>query len=178
MPEALAAALALEAADSLAPAVPEALAAAQLPSVCLGLEITETVLLEAEAGFEDRISQLRRLGCHIAIDDFGTGYASLTYLRRYEIDVLKIDRSFVAGLGNGGHDVSIVAAVNGLGLALDLTVTAEGVETMEQLDLLTQIGCPTVSGYALCRPIPGEQLATVLGQTLADRRAIFADAAG
>ena len=157
--------------------VTEALAAAQLPSVCLGLEITETVLLEAEAGFEDRISQLRRLGCHIAIDDFGTGYASLTYLRRYEIDVLKIDRSFVAGLENGGHDVSIVAAVNGLGLALDLTVTAEGVETMEQLDLLTQIGCPTVSGYALCRPIPGEQLATVLGQTLADRCAIFAAAA-
>lgn len=153
--------------------VTEAMDAAGLPAECLGLEITETVLLDAESGFEERIAQLRRLGCHIAIDDFGTGYASLTYLRRYEVDVLKIDRSFVAGLEAGGHDASIVAAVNGLGLSLNLMVTAEGVETMEQLDLLCQIGCPSVSGYALCRPIPADELATVLEQTLDDRRSIF-----
>jgi len=153
--------------------VTEALHAAGLPPSCFGLEITETVLLDADSGFEDRIADLRRLGCHIAIDDFGTGYASLTYLRRYEVDVLKIDRSFVAGLEAGGHDASIVAAVNGLGLSLNLKVTAEGVETLEQLDLLCQLGCPSVSGYALCRPIPAHELTAVLEHTLADRRSIF-----
>ncbi|MDO8390188.1 MAG: EAL domain-containing protein [Actinomycetota bacterium] len=153
--------------------VTEALNAAGLPPACLGLEITETVLLDADSGFAERIAQLRRLGCHIAIDDFGTGYASLTYLHRYEVDVLKIDRSFVAGLEAGGHDASIVAAVNGLGLSLNLKVTAEGVETLQQLDLLCEIGCPSVSGFALCKPIPANELADVLDHTLDDRRSIF-----
>jgi diguanylate cyclase (GGDEF)-like protein len=119
----------------------------------LELELTENVMLDDAKGALNIMRGLKALGVRLAMDDFGTGYSSLSYLRSFPFDGLKIDRSFVCGLTASGDDQSIIQAIVGLGRALSLTVTAEGVETMEQLQALQQARCDEVQGYFFSKPM-------------------------
>ena len=140
--------------------------------VCV--EITEQVAL---SGVE-RVRDLRELGVRIAIDDFGTGYSSLTHVKRLEVDVLKVDRSFVAGLGRDRTDEAIVKTILTLAEELGFSVVAEGVETPEQRRWLEERGCPAAQGYLLGRPVPAAELAASLGLDAAERSASGVDRAG
>jgi diguanylate cyclase (GGDEF)-like protein/PAS domain S-box-containing protein len=119
----------------------------------LCLEITESVLLDDVEAAVEALGRLRDLGVRLAIDDFGTGYSSLSYLRRFPVDAVKIDRSFVAGLGRDPAADAIVAAVVNVSRALGLTVVAEGVETDEQLVALRALGCDWAQGYLWSEPL-------------------------
>ncbi len=125
----------------------------------LCLEVTESVLIEDPESSIRTLTELKQLGVKIAIDDFGTGYSSLEYLRRLPVDCVKVDRSFVRGLPENEEDVAIVNAVIELGHALKLSVTAEGVETAEQLGNLQNAGCDTAQGFLFYRPEPPEEVA-------------------
>ena len=128
----------------------------------LCFEITENTLLDATGAGVTTLERLKELGVRLAIDDFGTGHSSLTWLRRLPADFLKIDRTFVAGLGTDPGDTAIVRAVIDLGQALGLTTIAEGVETPEQLDALRDLGCHWAQGYHLSRPGPPETVTTFI----------------
>jgi EAL domain-containing protein (putative c-di-GMP-specific phosphodiesterase class I) len=117
------------------------------------LEITESVMLEDAAGALEIMRTLKRLGVRISMDDFGTGYSSLSYLRAFPFDGLKIDRSFLNRLDESEDDRAIIQAIVGLGRALALTVTAEGIESAEQLSLLKAVACDEGQGYFLSRPL-------------------------
>jgi diguanylate cyclase len=121
----------------------------------LELEITEGLLLDNGAGTENAIRQLRKRGIKIVLDDFGSGYSGLGYLRRFPIDRLKIDRSFVADIEK---DLPLTAAVIQLGHSLKAQVTAEGVETPEQWQFLLEHGCDDAQGYHLAMPMNAEEL--------------------
>ena len=125
-----------------------------IPPEALCLEITESVLLDDVDASGEALEALRALGIQFAIDDFGTGYSSLTYLRRFPFDQLKIDRSFVAGLGSSATDDAIVAATIDMAHALDMVVAAEGVETERQLERLVELGCDLAQGYHVAMPRP------------------------
>jgi EAL domain-containing protein (putative c-di-GMP-specific phosphodiesterase class I) len=142
--------------------VTRALADTGLPARRLCVEVTESVLLEEGERSIAVLDALRALGARVALDDFGTGYSSLTSARRLPLDGLKIDRSFVAGLGRESDDESIVASVIELGRALGASVTAEGVETEEQLERLRELGCDTFQGYLFSPPAPAEHVADLL----------------
>ncbi len=137
-----------------------------LPPGALILEITESVLMDERSGAANRLADLRELGVRLAVDDFGTGYSSLLYLRRYPLDMLKIDRSFVAGLADNAEDATIVDAVVRLGHSFGLQTVAEGVETVDQLKLLRSLGCDLGQGHFWGRPLPPE---TVLSLLLAEQ---------
>jgi EAL domain-containing protein (putative c-di-GMP-specific phosphodiesterase class I) len=123
----------------------------------LCLEVSESALLEDLDTMGDALSALKDVGVQLAIDDFGTGGSSLTYLRRYPFDQLKIDRMFVEGLGRSAADDAIVAATIDMAHALGMVVSAEGVETEEQQQRLAELGCDRAQGYHLGAP---EELAT------------------
>ena len=142
--------------------VRDAISDAGIPPTAIGLEVTETALIERQPAIASRLAQLRTHGCSLAIDDFGTGYSSLLYLRRYAADTLKIDRSFVAGLAVNRDDTAIVSALRNLALMLDLRVVAEGVETQDQLQALRAIGCDSACGYLLAPPAPAETITRLL----------------
>ncbi|MFH6785177.1 MULTISPECIES: bifunctional diguanylate cyclase/phosphodiesterase [Methylobacterium] len=147
--------------DSLVEEVAQALAASGLPAGRLELEITESVLLQDDEATLEILHRLRALGVSTAMDDFGTGYSSLSYLRRFPFDKIKIDRSFVASLGQEsgeGGSGEIVRATVGLGRALGMIVLAEGVETEAQARLLRAIGCDELQGYLFGRPCPAGEL--------------------
>jgi len=137
--------------------VVRALAAAELPAHKLCLEITETALMQDPASALRVLTDLRSLGVSLAVDDFGTGYSSLAYLKRFPVDVLKIDRSFVDGLGDDPEDTAIVTAIVGMARALGLSLVAEGVETERQLAELVRLGCQRAQGFLFSRPVPVEQ---------------------
>jgi len=143
---------------SFVPTIRRALSDSGLAADALWLEITETSIMADAQGTGDTLGALRALGLHLAIDDFGTGYSSLAYLRRFPVEVLKIDRSFVSGLGRDHEDEAIVAMILGLAATLDLLVVAEGVETAEQLDQLTRLGCSSAQGFYFSRPQPADQV--------------------
>lgn len=128
----------------------------------LKLEITESVAMSDAEGMLARLHELRALGVKLAIDDFGTGYSSLSYLKRFPVDTLKIDRSFVAGLGQNAEDTAIVQAVVTMAHTVGLTVTAEGVETNEITDHLQGLGCDLAQGYYFAKPLPSDKLAALL----------------
>jgi diguanylate cyclase (GGDEF)-like protein len=134
--------------------VMEALAESGLAVKRLELEITETLIIDDFEGTREALDQLRSQGINIALDDFGTGYSSLTHLRQLLFDRIKIDKSFVAELTTRAESATIVSAVIALGDNLGVGVTAEGVETQDQLDILRAAGCVEVQGYYLSRPIP------------------------
>jgi diguanylate cyclase (GGDEF)-like protein/PAS domain S-box-containing protein len=134
--------------------VRDALAETGVPADSLWLEITETALLTDVKTATIALRDLRSLGLHLAVDDFGTGYSSLTYLKKFPVESIKIDKSFVAGLGLEAEDTSIVTAVVQLGHALGLTVVAEGVESPLQLTRLRALGCDRGQGYLFSRPRP------------------------
>jgi diguanylate cyclase (GGDEF)-like protein len=134
----------------------ELIAAYGLPRDALELEITESVLLEDHDQVAGEFSSLRAGGVKLSLDDFGTGYSSLSYLKRFRFDVLKIDRSFVAGLPDNPDNVLLVKAILAMAKGLDLKVVAEGVETHDQLSFLTAQGCDLAQGYLLARPMNHE----------------------
>jgi EAL domain-containing protein (putative c-di-GMP-specific phosphodiesterase class I) len=143
-------------APDLCSVVEEALADSGLEPGRLCLEITESALLEDSESSTRALNRLKALGVRIGVDDFGTGFSSLTYLKRFPVDVLKIDRSFVDGLCRDREDRAIVASVIDLAHAFGLTTTAEGVETAEQLAQLRALGCEQGQGYLWSRPLPAE----------------------
>jgi len=128
----------------------------------LKLEITESVVMQDVESTLATLHALKALGIQLAIDDFGTGYSSLSYLKRFPIDTLKIDRSFVDGLGQEAQDTAIVRSVVALAKTLNLSVTGEGVETAEQQMHLEQLGCDLAQGFVFARPSPPELLDAVL----------------
>lgn len=128
----------------------------------LGLEITETALLDDAEAAVEALTALRSLGVRLAVDDFGTGYSSLSYLKRLPVDAVKIDRSFVDGLAQGGDDSAIVAAVTGMARALRLTTIAEGVEEVGQLHALRRLGCDLAQGFLFTTPQPASHITALL----------------
>ena len=134
--------------------VVDALSETGIDSDSLWLEITETALLSDVKSATVALRDLRSLGLHLSVDDFGTGYSSLTYLKRFPIEAIKIDKSFVTGLGIESEDTSIVEAVVRLGQALGLSVVAEGIESPLQLSRLRDLGCDRGQGYLFGRPRP------------------------
>jgi diguanylate cyclase (GGDEF)-like protein len=120
----------------------------------LTVEITESVLMEEAHAPVTVLARMREYGLGLMLDDFGTGYAGLSYLKRFPLDVLKIDRSFIAGLGTDEEDSAIVAAVIGMARTLGLTVVAEGVEHRQQVGQLLDLGCDRAQGFLFARPIP------------------------
>jgi len=136
--------------------------AAQVPLADLCLEMTERVLIDASEAVVADLRVLTDNGVKLAIDDFGTGYSSLTYLQRFPVDTVKIDRSFIAGLGVQARDDAIVGAVIALADALDLTVVAEGVEQPAQSAQLRALGCHRAQGFHFARPLAAEEFTTLL----------------
>ncbi len=134
----------------------------RLPGKRLELELTETMLLEDGGKAGVIMGRLKALGIELAMDDFGTGFSSLGYLRRFPFDRLKIDRQFVADLRPTGQARAIIQAMLGLGRALGLGVTAEGVETAEQLLVLRADRCDEVQGFLFGSPMTERELATLL----------------
>ena len=126
------------------------------------VEITESLAMETSTKILEYISAMNELGVRVAIDDFGTGYSSFSYLRQYNIDAIKIDRSFVSGLPHDDDNVAIVRAIISLGRNLGLRVVAEGIETQEQLSMLREGGCDVGQGFLLGRPQPARDLHLVL----------------
>ncbi|NDV13679.1 bifunctional diguanylate cyclase/phosphodiesterase [Crenobacter caeni] len=123
----------------------------------LKLEITESMLLDHASITISKMEALKSRGIGFALDDFGTGYSSLAYLKRLPLDQLKIDRGFVCGLQQAGHDAAIVRTILALAETLDMAVIAEGVETIEQQELLASMGCHNYQGYFFGRPLPPEK---------------------
>lgn len=136
------------------PVLVRALSESGLQADRLELEVTETVLLTDSEEVLDALHQAKTLGVKVSMDDFGTGYSSLSYLRRFPFDKIKIDQSFVRSMAYSEESISIVKAVIELARNLDMTTTAEGVETRELLDMLAEIGCTDAQGYYLGRPMP------------------------
>ena len=148
------------------PGLPELVGAVLAESgadpLSLSLEVTETALLDDSESSHETLRQLKTLGVRLVLDDFGTGFSSLDYLRRFPFDSLKVDRSFIARLGDQPEDAAIVKAIAGIAAALGLDVTAEGIETEEQLKAVRALGCQHAQGFYLVPPLPAENLARVL----------------
>ncbi len=134
-----------------------------LPPNRLKLEVTESIMLSEGDGAVAKLERLVAAGVGIAIDDFGTGYSSLSNLKRLPVDTVKIDRSFVSGLGTEGRDTAIVQAVVAFAESIGLTVTVEGVETLSQVNAVRGLGCDLGQGYYFSRPVPAAQLEAFLG---------------
>jgi diguanylate cyclase (GGDEF)-like protein/PAS domain S-box-containing protein len=142
--------------------VVQSLAAAGITGHAFAAELTETVLASNEPVVAGRLQALRDLGVRIALDDFGTGYSSLAYLRRFPIDVIKVDKSFVSYGGESSGNDGVTKAIVSIGASLGMRTVAEGIETMEQLVRLREIGCVLGQGYLFSRPVPREEFAALL----------------
>ena len=151
--------------------VEELLARHGLTPSSLCLEITESVLLDESGTPAEALQALHAHGVQLAVDDFGTGHSSLLSLRRFPVQVLKLDRSFVSGLGRNDSDTAIVGSVIGLAHSLGLTAVAEGVETREQLEKLRSFGCDLAQGFLWSRPVPAEEAADLLRARAGNGRA-------
>ena len=147
---------------SLAADVVSALDRSGLAPHRLELEITESALLDTTADTLAILHQFRTLGVRIAMDDFGTGFSSLSYLRSFPFDRIKIDRSFISEIASNRECQSIVRAVAALGQSLGMTTTAEGIETLEQLLLVKAQGCTDLQGFYFSRPMPAEAILAYL----------------
>lgn len=134
----------------------------------LKLEITESVLLKATESVADVMQQLKSLGVSLSLDDFGTGYSSLSYLHRFPINTLKIDRSFISGVGNDLDTWEIVRAIAMMAHALGMDVIAEGVETKEQLSRIKALKCKYVQGYFFSKPVNSATAGELIAQNLSN----------
>jgi EAL domain-containing protein (putative c-di-GMP-specific phosphodiesterase class I) len=148
--------------SGLVPLVAAALRDARIDPATLVLEVTESAVMDDAEATLAILTELKGLGVKLAIDDFGTGYSSLVYLKRFPVDQLKVDRSFVSGLGTDSDDAAIVASVVGLARAVGIVAIAEGVETAGQLAALQRLGCTWGQGYLWSRPVPAEELDQVI----------------
>jgi EAL domain-containing protein (putative c-di-GMP-specific phosphodiesterase class I) len=142
--------------------VTDALADTGLDPRCLHLEITESSAMQNAQTAIQTLRELKALGVGLSIDDFGTGYSSLSYLKRFPIDTLKIDQSFIRDIGTDPDDAAIASAIIALAHTLKLTVVAEGVETADQLEFLTRHGCDRTQGYFFSRPLGVERCSELL----------------
>lgn len=150
------------------------LAEKNLPATCIGIEVTETALAHDMNAAASCIRSLKQAGITVLLDDFGTGYSSLSQLQSFAVDVIKLDRSFVAGVTGSAADGAIAKAVIAMAHALGLTVTAEGVETEEQSRVLRDMGCDDVQGFFHSRPLQAEQVAQAAERAAAASRPVGA----
>jgi EAL domain-containing protein (putative c-di-GMP-specific phosphodiesterase class I) len=134
-----------------------------LPPARLVLEVTESALVEDTEGNVLKLEQLRDMGIRLAIDDFGTGFSSLSYLRQFNLDILKIDKSFIDTLGRDSKGSALVAAMVAMGTSLSMEVVAEGIEDQGQLQDLRTLHCHLGQGYLFAKPVPAADLAALLG---------------
>jgi diguanylate cyclase (GGDEF)-like protein len=148
----------------LAEEIGEVVRVSRLAPHDLVLEITETTLVQDAEAAARELRSLKDLGVRLALDDFGTGFSSLSHLHQFPIDIIKVDRSFVSAIGNGGKQVELVKALVGLAATLGLAVVAEGVEEQMQLDYLRAIGCERGQGYLFAKPLDADQLEMFLPQ--------------
>jgi EAL domain-containing protein (putative c-di-GMP-specific phosphodiesterase class I) len=130
----------------------------------LCLELTESVFMGDADYFGKTLNSVKALGVDLSIDDFGTGYSSLSYLKLFPVDAVKVDRVFVDGLGTDPHDTALVAAIVAMASALELQVTAEGVETRHQLLGLKNLGVPRAQGFFLARPMSADAISQLVAQ--------------
>jgi diguanylate cyclase (GGDEF)-like protein len=130
----------------------------------LELELTESVVMQDADATVAKLTALRRKGVGLAIDDFGTGYSSLSYLKRFPLDRLKIDQSFVRDIGHSSDSEAIIQAIVGMAHSLRLQTVAEGVETREQLKFLHSLGCDQLQGYLFSRPVPAAEIPPLIGR--------------
>ena len=143
----------------------------------LEIEITKSVMIQDFDAAVTMLHQLRNLGVSISMDDFGTGYSSLSYLRSFPFNKIKIDQSFIKGLGNRSDCMAIIRAVTGMCDSLGITTTAEGVETSQQLSLLNAEKCTEIQGYLVAKPLPGRDVPALIrnfGKGI--RQSLFGDA--
>ena len=126
------------------------------------LEITEQMLMTNTPGVRETLQQLRALGVSIAIDDFGTGFSSFTYILEYQVDRLKVDRSFVSGVNDDQTAAAIVRAIIAMGRGLNIELVAEGVETQEQMNFLLRKRCDSVQGFLFSKAVPIDQFVACL----------------
>jgi diguanylate cyclase (GGDEF)-like protein len=124
----------------------------------LDLEITETAMMDNVENAIKRLTEIKNMGVEISVDDFGTGYTSISYLKRFPIDVLKIDQSFIKGIPDNPDDIAIVSAVIAMAHNLSMSVVAEGVETEEQMQFLAEHNCDTIQGYFISGPLPEHKI--------------------
>lgn len=150
----------------LVPQIQAILAQLNLPGNYLQLEITESMIMRDVEAAHNLMLQLKSLGMQLAIDDFGTGYSSLSYLHRFPTDTLKIDRSFVSSMENSAEDHDIVETIISLGQKLSMKLVAEGIDSLEQLQLLKAAGCQYGQGYYFSRPLSAEDATLYLQQSL------------
>jgi diguanylate cyclase (GGDEF)-like protein len=148
--------------DDLVQTVKSALSHSGLPARALQLELTEGIFMEDMEAAINRSHELKALGITIAIDDFGTGFSSLAHLKRFPLDVLKVDRYFVKDIQDAPVNAAIFNSILALCKGLGLGIIAEGVETREQLETLRELGCQNVQGYFISRPVPAEQIIPLL----------------
>jgi EAL domain-containing protein (putative c-di-GMP-specific phosphodiesterase class I) len=142
--------------------ISEVLAETGLDPASLRLEITESVVMDDAEATSKTLLDLKALGIELAIDDFGTGYSSLSYLNRFPVDAVKIDRSFVSAIGTSTRDTTIIRAIVALAKSLQLSVTAEGIESGEQLRQIRDLGCNRGQGYLLAKPQPAFEIPDLL----------------
>jgi EAL domain-containing protein (putative c-di-GMP-specific phosphodiesterase class I) len=137
----------------------------------LVLEITESVMMQDMDLSIQRLAELKELGIKLAVDDFGTGYSSLNYIRRFPVDILKVDKSFVDGVSEGGEESALTAAIIELAAILKLRPVAEGIERADQLEKLLALSCDLGQGFYFARPLPSDEVDDLLTarRSLADR---------
>jgi Amt family ammonium transporter len=142
-----------------------------LPPALLRLEITETVIMDEGESSRLTLDRFRQLGVHLALDDFGSGYSNLGYLKRYPVDVLKIDRAFIAGVTSDPQDAAIIETISSLAHTLGMVVTAEGIETSDQVEQVTKLHCDRAQGYFFSHPLNAERATNLLISTVAAHNA-------
>ena len=147
--------------------VASALADTRFPAERLILEITESVLMSNVVSSVERLRELKTLGVQLAIDDFGTGYCNLSYLQRFPVDMLKIDRSFVERLSHASDNAELARTIVRLGQSLQLVTVAEGVEDSAQFLALRRMGCDVGQGFYFGRPMESEEISRLLGDDIA-----------
>jgi EAL domain-containing protein (putative c-di-GMP-specific phosphodiesterase class I) len=150
--------------DDLVQDIAQALKSTGLPPNLLELELTESMVIQNSERAGRVLGEIKAMGVRLAIDDFGVGYSSLTHLKRFPIDTLKVDRSFIRDVPADVEDRAITEAIIAMGKSLNLTVVAEGVETKEQQAFLKEHACDEMQGFFFSKPIPGEAFAELLRQ--------------
>ena len=139
-----------------------ALADTRFPAERLILEITESVLMSNVVSSVERLRELKTLGVQLAIDDFGTGYCNLSYLQRFPVDMLKIDRSFITNVAHNGGDAALASSILGLATNLRLHTVAEGIERADQRARLVALGCALGQGYLFAEPVSADTITELL----------------